>query len=89
NNKALWNGESGGEIKKVTTNNESVFSFVREKDGNKIFALFNISGSPAEIKVEDRLAAGVYTDFSSGKKCVVDKSYSAQLDAWGYKLLYK
>lgn len=89
NNKALWNGISGGALKKITSNNESVFSFVREKDGKKIFALFNISDLPVEVKIEDELAVGTYKDFSNSKKCTVNKVYSAKLDAWGYKLLYK
>ncbi len=89
NNKALWNGESGGEFRKVVTNKESVFSFVRENAGKKIFALFNISGVPVEVQLKDEIAVGVYKDFISGKKSVVDKNYSAKLGAWGYKLLYK
>ena len=88
-NKALWNGASGGEFQKVVTNNKSVFSFVREKEGKKIFALFNISGVSVEAQLKDEIAAGVYKDFFSGKKCVVDKNYSAKLGAWGYILLYK
>ena len=85
----MWNGESGGEFRKVVTNKESVFSFVREKSGKKIFALFNISGAPVEVQLKDEIAVGVYKDFISGKKSVVDKNYSAKLGAWGYKLLYK
>lgn len=88
-NKALWNGTSGGEFQKITSTNNSIFSFVREQNGNKIFAVFNLSPAASEVTFEDKLISGVYKDFASGKKCVIEKKYSTSLSAWGYKLFYK
>ncbi len=48
NNKALWNGEEEGNYQTVSIsssneNNSSVFAIEREKDGDKILAIFNLS----------------------------------------------
>jgi alpha-amylase len=43
-NQALWNGEAGGEIKILNSSmGKSIFAFSREKDGDKIIAVFNLS----------------------------------------------
>ncbi|RIK59261.1 hypothetical protein DCC62_28895 [candidate division KSB1 bacterium] len=43
-NRALWNGEHGSRLQRVlTTNNADIFAFVREKDGDKVFAALNLS----------------------------------------------
>jgi 1,4-alpha-glucan branching enzyme len=43
-NPALWNGEFGGDLKIIQTNNDkAVFCFSRQKDNNTVVALFNLS----------------------------------------------
>ncbi|KAF0151124.1 MAG: alpha amylase catalytic region [Ignavibacteria bacterium] len=88
-NKALWNGAAGGEFSKIKSNNKSLFTFMREKDNNKIVAMFNISDSPIDAVIEGKSISGSYKDFSTNKKCVIKNSYSTRLEAWGYKILYK
>ncbi len=89
NNKALWNGSSGGMFSRINSTNESLFAFTREKGKNKIVALFNLSASPIEVIIENNSIAGGYKDFNTNKTCVVKNKYSTKLEAWGYKLLYK
>lgn len=43
-NKALWNGEHGGPLVKVKTgNDENIYAFTREKDGDKVLVIINLS----------------------------------------------
>ncbi|MGM0377703.1 MAG: alpha-amylase family glycosyl hydrolase [Bacteroidota bacterium] len=54
NNPALWNGEAGGEMKIIETNEqEDVFYFSREKDDNVVVALFNLSDESRSVTAEE------------------------------------
>lgn len=42
---SLWNGSWGGKLERVsTTADTSIFAFLREKEGDKIFVITNLSG---------------------------------------------
>jgi glycosidase len=63
NNEALWNGEFGGLMKRVNTNEQNrVLAFVREKNGNKVFTVLNLSKEPLNITLEGDKFVGEYTD---------------------------
>jgi alpha-amylase len=85
-NQAIWNGEAGGELKRIVTNNqESVFAFTREKNGDKVLCIFNLS--PKEQKI------GLKGDFNGAyKNAMTMSSYeigsgSIVLPPWGYLVL--
>lgn len=43
-NQALWNGAAGGEMIRIFNDKtESVLSFAREKNGNKVIPVFNLA----------------------------------------------
>jgi len=89
-NKALWNGEYGGEMQRINTNdNSKIFAFVREKDGNKVFAVFNLSAYKIKIEIKDKTISGNYKLLFSGKKNSFKESYKAELPAWGYEVFVK
>lgn len=49
-NKAIRNGEQGGELAILETSlPESVFAFEREKEGDRIISVFNFTGEPVEF----------------------------------------
>lgn len=49
-NQALWNGAAGGNMIRIFNNKqEQVVSFFREKDGNKVIAVFNWSKEPVTV----------------------------------------
>lgn len=48
-NEALWAGEAGGAIEIVDCGNASVMAFTREKNGNKITCIFNLSKTEQSI----------------------------------------
>ena len=90
NNKALWNGISGGEMERIKTNNDDkIFSFIREKDNNKVFAVFNLSAQNQNIKINDNRIEGNYKDLFTSKTNSLTSGYNIELPAWGYKIFVK
>jgi len=89
-NQALWNGLSGGEIKSIDCGNENVYAFIREKDGNKIFAVFNFSQMPQKISITSDAIAGKYKNyFKKGSVKTIKNNYNAELQPWEYKVFSK
>jgi len=89
-NKALWNGLNGGELKSVNCGNADVFAFTREKENNKIFAVFNFSGKTQKVKITSDAIAGKYKNsLEKGSAQTITGSYEAELQPWQYKVFSK
>ena len=88
NNKALWNGAAGGMTIPVSTDNPAqILSFAREKDGNRVIALFNLTNRPATFTLTDGPVAGAHTDFTSGETEQTALGTPRMLGPWGYQIL--
>lgn len=88
-NKALRAGAKGGKMIWLNTNNQkAICAFKREKDGDSIIAIFNMTNKPVEAKIEG-FEAGIYTDYMNGKKGELKTNNSFKLDKWGYKIFVK
>ena len=62
-NKALWNGSSGGGVTWVHTSNDgAVFAFVRKMDGDKVLVITNLSDVAQEVRLSGTAHLGGYTD---------------------------
>ncbi len=82
-NKALHNGAAGGRIIPVSTDNPGqVLSFAREKDGNRVLVLFNLSPERAEFQVTDGPAAGAWVDALTGDVDTIRLGASRSLAPW-------
>jgi cyclomaltodextrinase / maltogenic alpha-amylase / neopullulanase len=89
-NQALWNGLNGGEIKSIDCGNENVYALTREKNGRKIFAIFNFSKAPQKIKISSEAIAGKYKDvFNKGPLTNIKNNFETELQPWGYKVFSK
>lgn len=89
-NSALWNGQYGARMIHVPNDNpEKVFSFVRQNDTEKVFAVFNFSDQPRTVKFDEALFHGQYNDFTTGERVSLDADMSLSLPAWGYKVYVK
>ncbi len=83
NNQALWNGEYGGELQRINSSSK-VYAFSREKNGDKVIVVLNLSGRPQSTKLDDSFSGmrNVFTDepedYSTGT--------SIQMDPWGYQV---
>jgi hypothetical protein len=90
NNKALWNGTSGGEMNIIKSSDEkNIFSFTREKGGDKIVAIFNLSPEGNSFELESSHLTGVYTNLFSNKIVNLTKKENFELRAWEYIIIEK
>ncbi|MEI6050535.1 MAG: alpha-amylase family glycosyl hydrolase [Bacteroidota bacterium] len=86
-NKALWNGDFGGPMVKISTNKDNkVFAFYREKDGNRVVIFLNLSKKGVAIKHVPENLNGDYSDYFTKMKTVFPLIDSLRLDPWGYKV---
>jgi glycosidase len=86
-NRALWNGEAGGLLERVyTSDDKSVFAFVREKHGDGIFAVFNLSGLPQTVTLQGNAYSGQYRDVFSREVVTFAPDADMVLGAWSYRL---
>lgn len=89
-NKALWNGDAGGPMIKIATNKDkAVFAFYREKDGNRVVVVLNLSKKPVALKSFPANLNGEYTDYFARLKTTLPLTDSLKLEPWGYKVLVK
>jgi len=84
-NKALWNGTEGGALVKVATgNDDNIYAFTREKDGDKVLVIINLSSKKQKAVLQGGNAAGSYTQLYSGAKKDVKEGDTFELAAWDY-----
>ncbi len=89
-NEALWNGEFGGDMHRVTTSHdEQVFAFTREKNDDKVFVLLNLSDQPLEVELMGAIYQGTYTELFSGDQYVLADEEVKELEPWAYKVFVK
>jgi len=87
-NKALWNGTAGGKMEEITKGqNPNVFAFFREKDGNKVLALFNLSNKKQSFTIDRDKFAGKYSDVMLEQDLTVSKDQQFELLPWKYVVL--
>jgi cyclomaltodextrinase len=85
-NPALWNGVSGGAMQRVATSHDSVYAFVRRKNGDKIFTVLNLSCQNMNVTLHDTLCTGHYTDVFTGDILSLAKGSNLELGEWMYKV---
>lgn len=88
-NEALWNGEHGGKLQKIETgNDENIYAFYREKNGDMVVVFLNLSAQHQKFVWEDSRVAGKYKNvFSDGDEVDFSEGRFVNLDAWGYLVL--
>lgn len=87
-NRALWNAPWGGRM--VGIDNDvptKVFSFVRERDGDRVFGIFNFSAEEQSVTFAEGPHHGSYRDFASGEAVGIDGATQMRLSPWSYRLL--
>lgn len=85
NNKALWNGKQGGNMIRVrTSNDKAVFAFVRTRDNDKVFAIFNLTDQEQIINLKCKDFIGDYTDVFTGQKTSFAKGEKVNLEPWEF-----
>ncbi|HKB85432.1 MAG TPA: alpha-amylase family glycosyl hydrolase [Ignavibacteriaceae bacterium] len=86
-NKALWNGEEGGGMIPVEASSGDVIAFVRQKDNDKMYAVFNLSSKSVKTELESNLIRGEYINLLSGKETKIKSREWIELKPWTYRIL--
>ncbi len=87
-NKALWNGKEGGALVEISTgNDENIYAFYREKDGDKVVVIINLSAKPQDVKLQGSQFAGTYKDVFANQDMEVKDGTAMKLKAWEYFVL--
>lgn len=86
-NKALWNGIYGGKLIRIDTDSETIFSFSREIDGNKVVAIFNMSAETQSASIISGLASETLTNYFTNEKFTIEEGAGFSLGPWEYLVL--
>lgn len=87
-NPALHNAPWGGRMVQANTNDlAQVLAFVRQANGNRVLAVFNMSAAARRVTFADALPAGRYRDFETGAAVEVKAGSSFDMSPWSYRLL--
>ncbi len=87
-NKALWNGQHGGELRKLSTDaDDKVYAFIREKEGDRFVGIFNLSDQKVACILRGAEAAGNYQDAFTNKEMTVKPHMPLNLKPFDYILL--
>ena len=88
--KALWNGRMGGPVQRLKTNHdESVLAFVREKSGDNVIVVLNLSDEPVSVLVPTVRLEGKYEDAFTGETVVVGANLEREMQPWAYLVIGK
>jgi glycosidase len=92
-NRALWNGAAGGRMERVnTSNNNNVFAFIREKDGNRVLVVLNLSPEAQNVSFGNtERIQGTYNilfNLSDSDQITFGNDTNLQLAPWGYEVYY-
>jgi len=83
----LWNGSWGGRLERIPTSADSlVFAFIREKEGDRIFVLTNLTGKVQESKLKGDTFAGRYKEWFTEEEATYEKGAIVRLKPWEYKV---
>ena len=89
-NQALWNGKYGGEMVRIMNDKmDQIISFVREKNGDKVITLINLSREKVQVSFDTSYDAGTYINLFSGKPQQISKKMTRTMEAWEYLVLHQ
>ena len=89
-NKSLWNGPAGGELIRVKTGADAnVYAFVREKDGQKIFVVLNLSPNSHKVKFTGEEYPDQYRELFTGEEKTITTQTVMDLEPWSYYVFEK
>lgn len=89
-NKALWNGKYGGDIKLLKNNNdECIISFLRYTENNKVISIFNFSPENKSVNIDCEDIKGTYKNYFTGESINLTEDFTFNLKPWDYIILVK
>lgn len=90
NNKALRNGEQGGELIFIESSDEkNIFAFSRSVGKDKIVGVFNLSDNAVEFELGGEILTGSFKNYFTGKLESFLSIESFKLNPWEYRVYTK
>ncbi|MEN0050182.1 MAG: alpha-glucosidase C-terminal domain-containing protein, partial [Bacteroidota bacterium] len=87
-NQALWNGAAGGEVHRISSDQEdAIFAFYREKYGAKVLVILNLSAEAQVVNLNCESCEGTYSDIFKGSSMSMSANQTVSLGAWEYQVL--
>jgi glycosidase len=84
--KALWNGQYGGPLVKIQTGNDTnIYAYQREKDGDKVIVVLNLSAKQQKATIKGQ--TGKYKDAFSNADVSITDGQVLDLKPWEYLVL--
>ena len=69
-------------------NDENVYAWKREKDGNTVIGITNFSASKQQAPIKDKSVYGTYTDYFTGQQYELGEG-GLELEPWQYLIFVK
>jgi glycosidase len=89
-NTALWNAQWGARMINVPNSAPlEVLSFVRQNEGDKVFAVLNFSAQRQRVAFQERLYRGKYLDYFAERPVELGESFRLTLEPWDYRVFVK
>lgn len=89
-NKALFSGAAGGELVKIRTADDAkIYAFTREKEGNVVIGIFNLSPTPVELKLTEIETTGDFEEVFSKDQVQLGGKSVLTLKPWEYRIYIK
>lgn len=86
-NQALWNGSWGGSMERIATGSDStLMAFYREKEGDRVLVIANLSARLQNGKLAGKRHLGEYTELFSNEEASFRKNAAVRLRPWEYKV---
>lgn len=83
-NEALWNGNAGGNIKFLETENENILIYKRIKGDNSILVVLNLSDETNSIDLSNEIKK--FEPVLESKQSNLSKKSFLTLEGWGYSV---
>ena len=85
-NKALWNGNYGGEPIIISQESEDALVILREKDNHKVILVFNLSQESVSVNLKDVSFSEPFYSLFSDQNEPQKIPEQLQLKAWEYHI---
>lgn len=87
-NRALWNGEAGGDLIKIPTGRDGqVYAFFRQRDMDRVVVLINLSSQPQTIRLGGEGYDGRYIEIFNQQPFELKPNMNLTLKPWEYRVL--
>jgi alpha-amylase len=87
-NKAIWNGLAGGRLVKIpSSDDKKIYAFVREKDGDKVVGIFNLSKETVTTSLSGGAYAGKWSNVMENKSVEMKADSKMVLKPWEFVVL--